>query len=84
MISQQIKNDAQPVVFEALTTKVRNLIAELKRDEKFDEMSITFQNDAGVFIKRKQALSDEGSKNALQKLYNILKASEEGTGQPRN
>ena len=73
MILEAIRKDKQAVVFEALLTDVRSLMTELKRTGQLDDLSVTLQDDAAGFFKRRDKLTDPESKKALQLICNILR-----------
>ena len=74
MILEAINRDEQSVVFKALLSDVRNFImAELQRTGQLDDMSVTLQEDAAVFFAQRNDLSDDESKETLQKIINVLK-----------
>ena len=72
-ISDAIKKDEQPEVFEALVTEVNDFVNEAKRNQQIDNISIDLQDDANVFFTRRNLLSEADSKQALQKINNALK-----------
>ena len=72
-INTAIKNDASPQVFEALLADMRKFMEQLKRTGYLDVLSVQLQDDAAVFFSRKRLLTEDGSKNALQMIINILK-----------